>query len=40
MLIFETYNEACQSIKGKEGSFKVYQIPRDEQGRYTWEKIE
>jgi hypothetical protein len=40
MQIFETYQEACESIKGEKGSFKVYQIPRDEQGRFTWEKIE
>lgn len=39
MEIFETYDEACESIKGVQGSFKVYQIPRDEQGRFTWERI-
>ena len=40
MQMFETYAEACKDIEGKKGSFKVYQIPRDEQGRFTWEKIE
>ncbi len=37
--IFETYDDAIKSIKGKKGSFKVFQIPRDEQGRFTWEEI-
>ena len=39
MKMFETYAEACKDIEGKKGSFKVYQIPRDEQGRFTWERI-
>lgn len=37
--IFETYDDVIKSVKGKKGSFKVFQIPRDEQGRFTWEKI-
>jgi hypothetical protein len=39
MKIFENYAEALENIKGKQGSFKVYQIPRDEHGRFTWERI-
>jgi len=43
MKTFETYTEAVEDavkhLEGKENSFKIYQIPRDEQGRFTWEKI-
>jgi hypothetical protein len=39
MKTFETYKEATDDIKNLKGIFKVYQIPRDEQGRFTWEKI-
>ena len=39
MEMFETYAEACKDIEGIIGSFNIYQIPRDEQGRFTWRKI-
>lgn len=44
MKTFETYKEACDDavkhLEGKENCFKIFQIPRDEQGRFTWEIIE
>ena len=39
MKTFETYRDAIKNIRGLKGEFKVFQIPRDEQGRFTWEKI-
>ena len=45
MKTFETYKEACDDAvkhmekKTNNFNFKIYQIPRDEQGRFTWEKI-
>lgn len=39
MKTFKTYAEAVQDIKCKEGSFAVFQIPRDNEGLFTWVKI-